>query len=97
MAELKPRRDPDPLSRCDVCDKGFAKADHLRAHKRAHGRPYPCEICDAAFACPTHVATHRDTVHVGEKPFTCDVCGAAIADLFKLKIHKKILHWNKEA
>ncbi|XP_052128499.1 zinc finger and SCAN domain-containing protein 5B-like, partial [Frankliniella occidentalis] len=61
--------------KCEVCEKRFAWASHLKTHKMYHTgeKPFCCDLCQMRFTQKGHLVVHLRT-HTGEQPFKCDVC-----------------------
>ena len=64
----------EPISRphvCDVCNKTFAKREHLTKHLRIHksdNKRYSCEYCQKAFRDRYELVRHTRR-HTGDFPF----------------------------
>lgn len=58
---------------CDVCGRGFKRAEHKRRHMAIHSKstPYNCEICQRKFSRSDHMVQHFRVHHVGVKPYRC--------------------------
>jgi len=68
------------LFRCEICNKAFAQAVHIRTNKIIHTdqRPFNCEICDKAFSTAGNLCKHKIS-HTGERLFRCEICDKAFA------------------
>ncbi|CAI7666410.1 unnamed protein product [Penicillium crustosum] len=50
----------DKQFRCDVCQRGFTRIDHLKRHHLRHSgqKPYPCVFCNTSFARCDNLRVH---------------------------------------
>ena len=70
----KPEGNGEPVPRphvCDVCNKTFAKREHLTKHLRIHksdNKRYSCEYCQKAFRDRYELVRHTRR-HTGDFPF----------------------------
>lgn len=78
---------------CEVCNKKFKAACHLKAHKRVHTgeKPYECDICSKKFRTGPQVTIHKMSHGLGEK-YTCSICGMTTKYKQCLDVHMKRLH-----
>ena len=90
--DLASETDPNTLSTttsCDICGKGFSRADNLERHKASHlqsAKLYTCDVCWKSFSRRSYLKLHQ-RIHSGERPFGCDVCGYAFSRHDHLVIH----------
>ena len=59
---------------CDICQKSFAKREHLTKHLRIHksdNKRYSCEYCHKAFRDRYELVRHTRR-HTGDFPFRSD-------------------------
>lgn len=62
---------PPPRFRCDVCQQGFTRTDHLKRHQLRHSglKPYVCGFCKDAFArCDSLRNHYSDCPERGNRP-----------------------------
>ncbi|KAG8628249.1 hypothetical protein KVT40_004122 [Elsinoe batatas] len=62
---------PPPRFRCDVCQQGFTRTDHLKRHQLRHSglKPYVCGFCNDAFArCDSLRNHYSDCPERGNRP-----------------------------
>ncbi|XP_064640452.1 zinc finger protein 236-like [Lineus longissimus] len=86
----------DRIHVCQVCDKAFKRASHLRDHLQTHtmsaskskATPHKCNTCEKAFAKPSQLERHR-RIHTGERPFVCTICQKAFNQKNALQMHLK--------
>lgn len=70
-ADQHPPERPAPRFRCDVCNQGFTRTDHLKRHYLRHSglKPYVCGFCNAAFArCDSLRNHYNDCPNRGDRP-----------------------------
>jgi len=60
---------------CDICNKGFAKREHLTKHTRIHKdtKRYTCDFCQKQFRDRYELVRHQRR-HTGDFPFRCNDC-----------------------
>ena len=60
---------------CEICNKGFAKREHLTKHTRIHKdtKRYTCEYCQKQFRDRYELVRHQRR-HTGDFPFRCNDC-----------------------
>ena len=88
---------------CDVCNRGFSRADSLRNHRTIHAGPDAVMSPDKLFLCDTcgrqfkRVEALRNHVklHFGVRPWVCKVCGKGFADKYTLSRHEVIHQSDK--
>ena len=74
---------------CHVCDRRFARRDHLKLHESRHstveseGKPYFCPLCDRQFAEKRCLRRHMKQ-HAGNK---CRVCKSLFPTESELHVH----------
>ena len=62
-------------SKCDLCDKGYAREYNLRMHKLAKHQMvrFQCSQCDLSYTRPQSLSSHIKIVHEG-KMVKCNQC-----------------------
>ena len=52
--------------KCNTCNTGFKRADHLKVHELTHKsfKPFQCETCNKSFNRNDTLTRHQKTVHV---------------------------------
>lgn len=85
---------------CEVCDKQFNTAEHLKVHFRIHTgeKPYDCDICGRAFArsdslkrhCRVHMTDNNPSyVSVGdEQSLVCDRRFKSTSQIVKIEVSR---------
>lgn len=87
---------PERRHNCDVCDRSFKRAYHLKVHKRTHleekSKVKPtarqCTFCSKSFSKPSQLDRHL-RIHTGERPFVCDICSKSFNQTNTLQTHLK--------
>lgn len=51
------------LKRCNICNRGFIKSDHLRRHELIHERSVSCEFCEETFVSRVELKVHLKDEH----------------------------------
>ena len=81
--------------KCNLCEKSFTKAEHLRKHvKRVHEEKniYACNHCEKRFSQSHHFKRHIKAVHEGVKDHVCGNCGKSFTESKSLTRHIKSVH-----
>ena len=75
---------------CQVCQKEFKYASHVRRHERVHtgDRPFKCDVCEKSYTRSGSLCAHKRT-HTGDRPFKCDVCEKSFTRSHHLCDHKR--------
>ena len=52
--------------KCNTCNTGFKRADHLKVHELTHKsfKPFQCETCNKSFNRNDTLTRHQKTVHI---------------------------------
>lgn len=60
---------------CEICNKAFAKREHLTKHTRIHkdSKRYTCDFCQKQFRDRYELVRHQRR-HTGDFPFRCNDC-----------------------
>lgn len=53
----------EKLKRCNICNRGFIKSDHLKRHLLIHERSISCELCDDSFENRQDFKSHMKDEH----------------------------------
>lgn len=81
---------------CSQCDKTFSNEEDLKAHQKAHVRPFSCRVqgCKASFSKANHLSRHIRIVHNKERPFGCTVpgCSSRFGSKSHLGDHTRAVH-----
>ncbi|KAJ4425885.1 hypothetical protein ANN_27511 [Periplaneta americana] len=90
-SSLKSQHTGKKLFKCEICEKCFARSEHLKNHARTHTgeKPFTCDVCGKCFSELGHLKIHT-RIHTGEKPFTCDVCGMCFSRSNHRKSHERL-------
>lgn len=51
------------LKRCEICDRGFNKQNHLDKHMKVHGVDFNCDKCDKVFKSYKERRDHQVAEH----------------------------------
>ncbi|XP_037081414.1 zinc finger protein 236-like [Pollicipes pollicipes] len=88
-----------PSTRCQICQKSFAKPGLLRRHQLIHTgeKPFKCEICDRAFNQKSALKIHRESKHGKIRPYQCTICKMFFAQRGNLRNHVRRVHNLSEA
>ncbi|XP_019867992.2 zinc finger protein 652-like isoform X2 [Aethina tumida] len=88
------------IHKCDVCNKEFDRANHLRRHRMSHSseKPYQCQVvAEKKYGCPLcnkffTTEKYRDVHakgHNGEKEYRCKTCLKSFISKSHLTEHMK--------
>ena len=85
------RNDPEDARKphhCPLCNRGFARASHVRRHMTIHTgeKNFKCETCGKQFTTQHYLKLH-DRLHTGEKPHVCELCNRPFTHYSNYKIH----------
>ena len=85
------RNDPEDDRKphhCPLCNRGFARASHVRRHMTIHTgeKNFKCETCGKQFTTQHYLKLH-DRLHTGEKPHVCELCNRPFTHYSNYKIH----------
>ena len=85
--------EPDRPFACEVCDRKFIRATHLRRHMRIHTgeKPFACHICGRRYARGDYLRAHIHA-HRRDKIHKCKHCGEVFHDLTRFADHCRIRH-----
>ena len=78
---------------CEVCCKGFAKEEYLRAHReKVHtDKRFACSLCDKVLKSREAIKKHM-AIHTGERNYICKHCGKDFSDPSSRNAHEKYQH-----
>lgn len=78
---------------CTVCNKTFARGNHLRRHMISHSdkKPHCCQICPKSFSRKDHLVQHVK-LHSRAQEFQCDICKRPFTRPDQLAKHKASKH-----
>ena len=74
--------------KCDVCEKTYLTATHLKSHKQAvhsESKKFVCVICNKRFPYENSLKMHM-MLHTGDRPFLCNQCGRGFVTHSALKV-----------
>lgn len=85
--------EPDRPFACEVCERKFIRATHLRRHMRIHTgeKPFACHICGRRYARGDYLRAHIHA-HRRDKVHKCKHCGEVFHDLTRFADHCRIRH-----
>jgi hypothetical protein len=87
-------RDMNP-HKCDICFKGFAKAEDLQVHaEKIHqgSNPYTCEDCELICASSVALRNHVKTSHPSTDRVKCPHCPRSLISKLHMERHVKHNH-----
>ncbi|KAK9869614.1 hypothetical protein WA026_003360 [Henosepilachna vigintioctopunctata] len=81
------------VHKCEVCQKGFSRANHLKRHLLSHSveKPHICEICTKCFNRKDHLTQHLK-LHLKSSDEVCDICFKPFHRADHLAKHKASKH-----
>ncbi|CAL9686637.1 unnamed protein product [Knipowitschia caucasica] len=85
----------DKLHKCEYCDRGFKKTNHLKEHRYLHiGKPHVCIVCGQTFTRRNRFESHMLS-HTGNDKFECGICRYKFPTIKKLVTHRSKNHNGK--
>ncbi|KAJ8958069.1 hypothetical protein NQ318_002082 [Aromia moschata] len=82
--------------KCDTCERPFASAVYLNAHKRYHmgDRPHICSFCGKGFITASDLY-HHEKIHANKRAYRCEICPKAFNTSSDLHKHKICVHLDR--
>ncbi|XP_071447408.1 zinc finger protein 320-like [Hetaerina americana] len=81
----------NPMHRCQICNKVFAKQSILKTHvMNEHlqkGRKLKCDVCLEVFECKNDLDGHVKTMHAAKKKYQCQHCSRYFQKPSQLRNH----------
>ena len=73
---------------CEVCQKAFSRASHLKEHLVVHSKEkkFECPVCFKRFPFLSTMNHHKQS-HGDDKLFKCDRCTKSFKEKKSLKVH----------
>lgn len=81
------------VHKCLVCQKEFARANHLKRHQTSHSsiKPFRCASCPKSFNRRDHLNQH-EKLHQRSNDYECDLCQKPFNRADHLAKHKASKH-----
>ena len=95
---LPPDYSDKELFFCDMCPQVYISYVSLRCHmgsshlNKKKKKEYKCQFCEKVFKQDSSYKEHIMVKHEKKKPFNCNLCTRSYGTIFKLRIHKKLVH-----